>query len=494
MPGYNLVRNAKAFFTTKLTNGAVDTTAHTAATTFELQITSGFTFSQGTETQVITVSEAGTNVARSQRTFNTALAPVDFSFSTYIRPKGPSNAVNCEEKVLWNALLSSEAIDATGLTVTATAAQPVRAANAANATITFSGIVNFQTAGIFVGDVITLQGIAGTDAAEWNMPATITGFVGGAAVPVNGRITNATATGVNFTYLKAPSGASTTPASGGTAFKIFKGAFVQNNGYSLVHAGGSNKNQLQTFGMIIVIDDVTYTIDNCVLDQASVEFGLDGISMITWTGKGTKLTSRAATVINPSGATLTGGVAGNYLAKVTNAQYITQKLSTLTLKSTLRGLGTSAVSYAIPLTGGSLAIANNVTYITPENLGVVNEPVAYYTGTRAITGTLTAYLKSGANNSGGLLENLLASSLPETKFLVQVEIGGATSATRVELEMPAAMIQVPTIDAQDVISTSIAFTAQGFNGTSSLAATVETANFDVDQANDLFIRYYCNVA
>jgi hypothetical protein len=492
MPGYNLVRNAKAFFTTKLTNGAVDTTLHTASTTFELQVTSGFTFSQGTETQVITVSEAGSIVARSQRTFNTALAPVDFSFSTYIRPKGPSTAVNCEEKVLWNALLSSDTIDTTGLSITAIASQPVRIANSANATLTFTGVVNFQTAAIFVGDVVTLQGITGADATEWNMPATITGFVGGATVPVNGRTTNATATGVTFTYLKAPSGAGLTPTSGGTAFKMFKGAFVQNNGYSLVHSGGSNKNQLQQFGMIIAIDDVTYTIDNCVLDQASVEFGLDGISMVTWTGKGTKLTSRAATVVN-AGA-LTGGVSGNYLQKVTDAQYITQKLSTLTLKSTIRGLGTSAVTYTIPLTGGNLTIANNVTYITPENLGVVNAPVAYYTGTRAITGTLTAYLKSGTNNSGGLLATVLSANLPETKYLVQVEVGGGTSGTRVELEMPASMLQVPTIDAQDVISTSIAFTAQGFDGSSSLPATVELANFDVDQANDLFIRYYCNVA
>lgn len=489
MPGYNLVRNAKAFFTTKLTNGVVDLTAHTAATTFEIQVTNGFTFSQNTETQVITVNEAGANVARSQRTFNTALAPVDFSFSTYIRPKGTSN-VTCEERVLWNALLNSDAVDTTGFSVTAAASNPVRAANAALTTLTLSAGTNFQTAGIFIGDVITVQGIAGTEAAEWNMPAVVTSFVGGASVVVGSKTTNATATGIVFTYLKAPAGASVTPPAGGTAFKLFKGAFVPQTGYSLVHSGGSNKNQLQTFGMIISIDDVSYTIDNCVLDQATVDFGLDGIAMVSWTGKGTKLNQRAATTA--VGGTFGGAIGGNYLAKVTDANYITQKLSTLTLKSTLRGLGTGALTYIIPITGGSVSIANNVTYITPENLGVVNQPIGYFTGTRAITGTLTAYLKSGANASGGLLSDVLAglSTTTETKYFVQVEVGGITNATRVEFEMPATMVQVPTIDAQDVISTSIAFTAQAFDGTSSLAATLLNANYDVDQANDLFIRYY----
>lgn len=481
MPGYNLVRNAKAFFTTNLNaSKAVATTGHLNTNTFEVQVTNGFTFSQNTETQVITVNEAGATVARSQRTFNTALAPVDFSFSTYIRPKG-TTTVNCEERVLWNALLNSNAIDLTGLSVSTVSAF---ARTASLDTVTFTcTAANLSGASIAEGDVVTVSGITGVDAAEWNMPAT---FV--SATP-----SLTAATSITLKYLKAPAGAGTAPASAPTTLKLHKGAFVQNVSYSLIHSGGSNKNQLQAFGMIIAIDDVTYTIDNCVLDQATVEFGLDGISMVTWTGKGTKLNSLAQATA--TAGTFGGALTGSYLPKVTDANYITQKLSTLTLKSTLRGLGTGAASYLIPITGGSLSIANNVTYITPENLGVVNEPVGYFTGTRAITGTLTAYLKSGADKSGGLLSTILTgiATATETKYMVQVEVGGISNATRVEFEMPATMIQVPTIDAQDVISTSIAFTAQGFDGSSSLAATVAAANYDVDQSNDLFVRYYSAV-
>ncbi len=50
--------------------------------------------------------------------------------------------------------------------------------------------------------------------------------------------------------------------------------------------------------------------------------------------------------------------------------------------------------------------------------------------------------------------------------------------------MPATMLQVPTIDIQDVVSTTINFTAQGHD-------PYQTANtYDLTKANDMTIRYY----
>lgn len=54
--------------------------------------------------------------------------------------------------------------------------------------------------------------------------------------------------------------------------------------------------------------------------------------------------------------------------------------------------------YTVALTGGSLSIANNVTYLTPANLGTLNVPCTYFTGTRTITSNVTAYLKTGAGS------------------------------------------------------------------------------------------------
>lgn len=487
MAGFNLVRNARAFFTTNLnaTTKVVTLTGHTAATTTELQVLNGFSFSQNPEAQTITISEAGTAPARGQRSFNTALAPVEFSFSTYIRPSG-TTTIDCEEKVLWNSLLSSQAIDTTGLSVSTVSAF-TRTANLDTVTFTCAA-ANLSGAGIAVGDVITISSITGTDAIEWNAPAILDAVTAG---------TISAATGIRIKYLRAPAGAATAPATAPTSLKIHKGAITQNatagteGAYLLAHCGGSNKNQLQAFGLIVSVDGVTYLIDNCALNQASVDFGLDGIAMVQWTGNGTALRQIAGT-FTASGGTFGGtvGVTGSYTQKNTSANFITNKLSTVTLASNLRGLGTST-SYTVAITGGNMTINNNIQYVTPEILGVVNSPIGYFTGTRAISGNLTAYLKTGTNTTGTLLTDMLsnASTTTETKYALELAIGGHSNSVKVELDMPAVSLQIPSVETQDVLSTTINFTAEGFDASTSAAAG-GTASYDLEQTNELLIRYY----
>ncbi len=485
MPGFNLVRNARAFFTTNLNaSKVVQSTGYTAANAFELQVLNGFSYSQNTETQNITVNEAGLTVSRGQRAFNTALAPVEFSFSTYVRPSG-SATVDAEEKVLWNALMNSNAIDLTGLSV-ATVSAFTRTASSDTVTFTCAA-ANLSGAGLAIGDVITISTITGTDAIEWNAPAILDGVTAG---------TLAAATGIRIKYLRAPAGVATAPATAPTSLKIHKGAVTQNAtagtepAYLLAHAGGSNKNQLQAFGMIIIVDNVTYLIDNCAMNQASIDFGLDGIAMVQWTGSGVALRQLGTNATAATG-TFGGGLTGNYTQKNTSANFITQKLATVTLASNLRGLG-SSTSYNVAITGGNFTINNNIQYITPEILGVVNSPIGYYTGTRAISGTLNAYLKTGSNNTAQLLSDMLAASSTstETKYAMEIAIGGHTNGVKVELDMPAVMLQIPTIDTQDVLSTTINFTAEGFDASTSATGTAGTASYDLEQSNELFIRYY----
>lgn len=485
MPGFNLVRNARAFFTTNLnaTTKVVQASGFTAANAFELQILNGFSYSQNTETQTITVNEAGQTVSRGQRTFNTALSPVEFNFSTYIRPSG-TTTIDAEEKVLWNALLSAQAIDLTGLSVSTVSAF-TRTANLDTVTFTCAA-ANLSGAGISVGDVITISSITGTDAIEWNAPAILDAITAGTA---------SAATGIRIKYLRAPAGAGTAPATPPTSLKIHKGAITQNAAaspeaaYMLAHSGGSNKNQLQAFGMIIILDGVTYLIDNCALNQATVDFGLDGIAMVQWTGNGTALRQLGTNATAVTG-TFGGGLTGNYTAKNTSANFITQKLATVTLASNIRALGTST-AYTVAITGGSFTINNNIQYVTPEILGVVNSPIGYFTGTRAISGSLTAYLKTGTNTTASLLNDMLASSATatETKYAMELAIGGHTNSVKVELDLPAVMLQIPTIETQDVLSTTINFTAEGFDGSTSAAAG-GTASYDLENTNELVIRYY----
>lgn len=477
MAGFNLVRNARAFFTTNLNSStkAVLASGHTSTTTQEVQVLNGFTFSQNTETQNITVSEAGLDPARGQRTFNTALAPVEFSFSTYIRPTG-TTTVDCEEKVLWNALLGTQNIDLVGTTITVT--DFARGTNTTD-TVTID-TTDVDVANFSVGDIVTISGISGANAQEWNQPAKITAISG---------------TEVTVKYTKAPvEAAGISPATAPTSIKFHKGAITQNGStggegaYLLAHAAGSNKNQLQAFGMVITLDNITYVIDNCALNQASIEFGLDGIATVAWTGNGTTL--RQLTETTAAGGTFSGGLTGNYQQKNTSAHFITNKLATVTLASNIRALG-SSTAYTIAITGGNLTINNNINYVTPEILGVVNAPIGYFTGTRAVSGNLTAYLKTGTNSTATLLSDMLtaSSTTTESKYAIEIAIGGHSNPIKVEIDLPAVMLQIPTIETADVLSTTINFTAEGFDATSSSSAG-GIADYDLEAANDFSLRYY----
>jgi hypothetical protein len=372
---FNLIRNSRVFFTTNVDaeTGVVAASGFLPANTREIQVLDGFSFSQNTTAETVTLNEAGAAPVRGQRSFNTALEPVDFSMSTYMRPADGGTNITAEESVLWNALFGTAAI-------------------------------------------------GGTNAA-WTEGTT------------------------NCTLV----------------------------------AGNSQSHQLQKFGLIIVIDGVSYIIDNCALDSATVDFGLDAIAMVAWAGKGSIL-RQVAGLTATTGATVTlggGTLSGTAKGKNTTAPFIANKLTTLTLKKEIDGTGTT---FNVAVTGGSLTIANNLTYLTPANLGVVNRPFTYFTGTRAISGSLNAYLRAGSTNTAGLLADLLAGSTTDVDpaFFVQFEVGGVANATRVEFEMPAAVLTIPTVSTEQVVSTTISFTAQGS----------ATGAFDIGEANELEVRYF----
>ena len=411
----NLLRNSRVFYTTNLKTdgtGEILTTGFTDTNTREIQVLDGFSFSQNTGQETITTSEAGPAPVRGQRSFNTSLEPVDWSFSTYVRPNLVEGAsvslgtldaddyVDCEESVLWNSLSGY-------------AAHSIGAA-------------------------------AATTGQGW------TTTVGTGAV-------------------------------------------------STVAFGNSNKHQLHAFGLLIVFDDITFAIDNCAIDSATIDFGLDAIATIAWAGKGTVM-RQLATKISLTDNTTTGittmasGATAMGTAKLKNtaAFYIANKLSIMELSVPSTYAGITAASpkvYDIALTGGSFTISNNLTYLTPANLGVVNRPITYFTGTRAVTATVNAYLKTGTgiNTTSTLLSDLLTSSqiYTDNKFKVLVKMGGAGS-TRVELDLPTVQLTIPSIASEQIISTSINMTAQGYNSSSS--------SYDLEQTNEVTVKYYANNA
>lgn len=259
----------------------------------------------------------------------------------------------------------------------------------------------------------------------------------------------------------------------------------------------SAKNQLKTFGIIVILDQTSYIIDNCALDQATIDFGLDAISTIAWTARGTVMRNIGdsavlaadkptafSTDITFSGTYFTAGT-NEAKNKNTGAAFLANKLSSVALSSIAVGGvygGGASTTYNLALTGGSITLANNITYLTPANLGVVNKPVTYFTGTRAVSGTLNCYLKTGSTNSAGLLDAMLDDNTNvEPAFALTVHVGGGSATKpRVSLTMPSVVLQIPTINTEQVVSTTINFTAQGLTSSA----------FDLEAKNEISIAYY----
>lgn len=490
---FNLIRNSKVFFTTNVDTQGVfqQGTPCTASNSFQITVLDGFSFSQGTNADSVSISEAGGNAVRGSRSFNTSLNPADFSFSTYIRPY-LATTVKSEDSVLWNALLGDTAVGATERNLAYTTLTSAVVDAAGVLTLAGTGFSDFAT-NLTVGRIYNVKGIVGADASKYNSPVKVLSIT--------------STTGATFQYLTAPPAATITSqlgASGTTKFTEVAWneypAIVADTGlptaYAEVSTARSNLNQLQKFAMVITVDQVTYVLDNCVLDQATIDFGLDGIATVAWTGKAAGIRQLATNIsyATPTGGTaggaggtivLSGGNTGTITAASQSTKYITNKLSTIALASQIGGGGTS---YTLALTGGSITIANNVNYITPANLGVVNSPIGYFTGNRQVSGNITAYLRTGSTNTAGLFANMVQSAATnaETKFALTLSIGGSSNPTKVELYGVGAALQIPTIDAQAVMSTTINFNLQG---TDSVVGT-STAAYDLENTNDLRIRYF----
>lgn len=492
----NLVRNSRVFFSTNVdaTTGVLNqggTTAYTASNTYEIQVLDGFTFSQNVNNEVVTINEAGVNPVRGQRSFNTSLAPVDFSFSTYVRPKKSGSAIVAEEYLLWNALLCNTAV------TTATSLGAVTAV-----TVSTTGVVTLAGSAITgtlpnAGDIIVLSGIA-TTTPTGTSPNGYDKYLNNAGI-VTGTPSTTSVTIQLFDY----PGVAITAATLVTAqtVKYTKHAWNESNtSYSQATTGLSDKNQLQKFGMLFLVDNVLYGVDNCALNQASIDFSIDGIATIAWTGQATAL-RQLSTAVGAGSNSFTGGAAGDvgaagaFTAKISDAQFITNKLSTVDLKA-VKAIGTAITAgeaFTVPITGGNITINNNITYITPANLGIVNKPITYFTGTRSITGSLNAYLKTGTSSeSGTLLADMLAeinlgtAGMIEPMFALNIWLGGSGNTVKVALDMSAASITIPAVNVEQVVSTTINFTSQGYIPNATVASTV----FDLSKPTDLMVRYY----
>ena len=372
------------------------------ANTFRVGVLDGYSFSQGSDSSDVTISEAGAAPNRGSKRFNDSLPPAEWSFGTYVRPFVHGSASfrtaldhDCVENILWAAI---------------------------------SG----------------------------------TALPGDAAASGRGVVVGTTA----------------------------------QNG-SLCDFTQSDVHELMKLNLYFALENTTYRLNEAQVNQAEIDFSIDGIASITWSGNATTIDQVGEAIEDPSKYIIQGTSAAapttgntdtyietyNYVDTTgpSDADYLRNKLSTLYLDADAQGGGSASNgldnrTYDINITGGSITIANNVTYVTPETIGIVDKPIGSFTGARVISGSLTMYLDTKSNGSNQLLTDLSgATDLVTNVFDMRLFMGVAGTvgtdgdaigaddftAPGVEFNMPRAQLSIPTVEVGDLISASLEFAAHG---------------------------------
>jgi hypothetical protein len=229
------------------------------------------------------------------------------------------------------------------------------------------------------------------------------------------------------------------------------------NGADLTFAK-SNNVELDTFDLHFEIgsgksNPTIYKIEGCVVNEVSIDFDIDGIATASWSGMGKIITDVE------SGTMPTATIYEGTAATDTN-NFIRNRLTDLTVTATAAGEITTA--YSLTLTGGNITIGNNISFLTPETLGIVNQPLGHVTGTRSVTGNFTCYLNTPASgaSSADLFEDIIEStSVITNDFNLVFIVGGTGNTPRVTMTLPTCHLEVPTHSIDDIISLETTFHA-----------------------------------
>ena len=211
----------------------------------------------------------------------------------------------------------------------------------------------------------------------------------------------------------------------------------------------------------------TYQITGCVVNEAALDFDIDGITTIAWSGTGKKLTDITGTAVSAAGLATTGVITPTINEGIeSTSNFIRNRITNLGVVNAMGSPHPS--SYNLVLTGGSINISNNMTYLTPETLGVINQPLGAVTGTRTVGGSFTCYLNAEDDSSAELFDNISSDLNTITNvFDLTFNVGGET-APFVQLSMEKCHLELPTHAIDDVISVEVTFHA--------LPSNIETAD------------------
>jgi len=315
---------------------------------WEIPVLDGYSFSQAINSTEITVNEAGTFSRRARLLFNDALAPVEWSFSTYARPQ--------------------------------TALLPV------------ADVTSPELASPLVNDIPQARAV---EEALWGMFC-------GADTYTDGIFSNsayASSTGIINAITDNSSVSPSPPVAATTRTNTFN---FQASNVSSFASGWTL--QFQYPGK-------TYQLNDVVITSVTMDFDIDGIATLQWSGFAKEIAEASSKAVSVT-----------EIDVIDTSSFIRNRISTVDLT---RSDVSPIPTYTVILTGGSITLENNITYLTPEELGKVNQPIANITGTRSISGNLTCYLDTTANRSSELFKDLVADTTTvRNQFDMGINVGG----------------------------------------------------------------------
>jgi len=412
----NLQRNTKVFYSIKdLSLSATAAADLTPQNTWRVEVLAGYALSADSAVQDITSLESGLDPDRSVQRFNTARNPVEWNFQTYLRPTG--------------------------------------------AEVNSSG--------------------QGTGLAQYGNTKPVADWYLWQALVSNTKPASANSGEQSVWFYDT--------AYGAASMKSANTAAVTNT-----HSTRSNFAIAQENHMYFKLDNLVYQVKNAIVNSGEIDASVDGIATTTWSGFGTEMVeligasrdkaiavfggvlNDGSTVTDNSSIELTAAASHHPFATMNvesstyTVDFIKNRLSAIEINH--RGSSSEGDNvYSFPVTGLSFSYSNDVTYLTPEELAALNTPIGQFTGSRTITGSFTAYLRSASEtsrkaNSAQFLNKVVNDSRVShaSTSNATIKIGGST-APYFHIKMPAVQFNFPVHQIDDILGMSVDFLAQEKN-------------------------------
>lgn len=508
---------------------------------WSIPVLDGFSFSQATNATEITLNEMEDASGRSRRgrkMFTDSLSAAEFSFSTYIRPfksaggksntsgradsnAGGGNHHHAVEEALWVAMAGQNVyVPSTGkFKHGSTGGALTSVTIASGETDTDSGDrvdgtynIAIPTVGADADASATVASGSGSNTGGTNAVIQVVVSSGTAVATITERGTGFD-TGNTITIGDELMGGD--GSGDALVLNVTSESFTSDATDLDINFFDSSRASLGTFNLYFVFSDrsagrLLYKLKDAVINEASIDFDIDGIATINWSGFAgqiqevptglnagqftaqdtfpnpgaagaiwidtndsdkfyisTSATNAAASwyAVIDEGTTDTGNFIRNRLTQLTLAPETTFRSNT-TFTNAAGNSDSYETSYNVAITGGNVTISNNISYLTPEELGKVNQPIEHVTGTRTVTGSVTCYLASSdaaTNRSKDLFKDLVADiNTVINKFAITLQVGGTDSTKpRFQISMPTAHLEIPSHSIEDVISLETNFHGLG---------------------------------